>query len=308
MRIVFLGSGAFGLPALQALVRQHDLALVVTQPDRPAGRRQQLAATPIARFADDHGLPLMKPAEVNDPLMVAEVRGRRPDALVVIAYGHKLGPALLEDVFAINLHASLLPKYRGAAPINRAMMAGERETGVSVITLVRKMDAGAILAARATKIDPHETAGELHDRLAGIGAEAALTTLRQFADGTLEPVEQDDSKATQAPKLTKEEGTVCFDRPADSVRARVHGLIPWPGCTVTLHGDRLQLKRVEVVDASATSSRTPGTILEDGAIACRPGRLRLLSVQPPGGKTMTFDAYRRGRTLSADARLEPWEG
>jgi methionyl-tRNA formyltransferase len=305
MRIVLFGSGAFGLPTLKRLAqeREHEVVLVVTQPDRPAGRSRALTSTPIAAFAEARGIETFKPEDPNAAESVSHVHAARADAYVVIAYGHKLSDFLIGDTFALNLHSSLLPKFRGAAPINRAMMANERETGVSVITLDQRMDAGAILAQRATRIDPFETAGELHDRLAEIGAEAVAEVLVAFAAGTLCARPQDESHATRAPKLTKAEGTVAFDQPADSVRARVHGLNPWPGCTVRLDGREVKLVRVQVVSDAATEG-DPGTLLEDGTIACAPGLLRVLAMQPAGGKVMSFDAFRRGHSISS-WKVEP---
>lgn len=303
MRIVFLGSGAFGLPTLDRLRRAHEVALTVSQPDRAAGRKRTLTATPVAAFARSTGLDLITPDNPNDPRIIEQLRALRPDALVVIAYGHKLGPALLDARFAINLHASLLPKYRGAAPIHWAMIHDERETGVSVITLAQRMDAGDVLAQRRTAIDSYETAGELHDRLAMLGPDAMLEVLDGHARGALNPLPQEESLATLAPKLSKSDGTVRFDQPARLVRARVHGLTPWPGCTVSIDGRTLKLLRVEADDADVDAP--PGALLPDGCLACQPGVVRVLSLQPPGGKSMTFEAYRRGHTLPEDARCLP---
>jgi methionyl-tRNA formyltransferase len=211
---------------------------------------------------------------------------------------------VLEDVFAINLHGSLLPKYRGAAPINWAMINGETTTGLSVITLAQRMDAGAVLGQASTPIDPMETAGELHDRLADMGPELVLATLDRHAEGALEPMEQDESKASRAPKLTKADGTVRFDHPAVDVRCRVHGLTPWPGCTVKLGEKHLRLVRVQDLTDCPAAGR-PGEVLADGTVACAHGAVQLRSVQPPGGKTMTFQAYCHGHRVPAGAMLEP---
>jgi methionyl-tRNA formyltransferase len=302
MRLVYFGSGVFGLPTLHRLVDAHEVLLVVTQPDRPAGRKRHLTPTPIAEFAADRGIRTIKPESPNDPAAIADIRGRGAEAFVVIAYAHKLGPDLLGDTFALNLHASLLPKYRGAAPINWAMINGERQTGLSIITLAQTMDAGAILARRATNIDPMETAGELHDRLAEMGPDLVLETLDRHRAGTLQPQKQDDAAATRAPRLSKADGTVSFDQPAEAVRCRVHGLTPWPGCTVMLEEAPLRLLRVEAVDAVPGAA---GTVRDDLTVACNPGAVRLLSVQPPGGKSMTFQAYCNGHDVSPGAKMRP---
>ncbi|MAJ45781.1 MAG: methionyl-tRNA formyltransferase [Planctomycetes bacterium TMED75] len=295
MRLVFLGSGSFGLPTLRALASEHEVLLVVSQPDRPAGRSRRLTATPIAQWAQAQGLPVRRPEDVNTPDSVTEIRGTRPDALVVIAFGQKLGSSLLEDLPAFNLHASLLPAYRGAAPINRAMIDGCDETGVSVIALAQRMDAGVVYARRTIPIDPGATAGVLHDQLAELGPESMSSVLTALAEGRLEGTVQDEQAACPAPKLSRAEATVEFDAPAHRVRARIHGLTPWPGCDVTLGGNRLRLLRVR--DRADAVGAPPGTLLEDGAIACAPGTLELLEVQPQGKKPMTFEAYRNGRSI-----------
>jgi methionyl-tRNA formyltransferase len=304
MRLIFFGSGEFGLPTLEALMQRHAVSMVVTQPDRPAGRNRELTPTPIADQAVLLGIPVIKPEKVNDEAIVRQIRDAKADAWVVIAFGQKLGKTLLEGVFAINLHASLLPKYRGAAPINWAMIEGESETGVSVITLADRMDAGWILVQRSTSIDPGETAGELHDRLGALGPQAVLSALDKYRCGALHPIAQDESLVTQAPKFTKSDGTVCFDQPAVRVRQRVHGLTPWPGCTVTLDGQPLRLLRVEVADESSRHLEV-GVVLPDFSIACQSGRVRILEVQRPGGKPMTFEAYRHGHGVRAGARCLP---
>ncbi len=301
LSIVFLGSGAFGLPTLTALLDRHDVSLVVSQPDRPAGRRRQLTATPIAAAAAERGLDILKPEAPNDAETRAAIDACQPDALVVIAYGHKLGAALLDNRFAINLHASLLPQYRGAAPINRAMIAGEAETGVSIISLSMRIDSGGVYAARRTAIDPLETAGELHDRLSELGPEAVLEVLDDFAAGRAVALAQDESLACPAAKLSKAEGTTDFADPAPQVRARIHGLTPWPGCTVQFEGELVKLLRVRDVEESIAG--TPGTIGPDGCVACGSGSLELLEVQPAGRRPMSMAEFRRGREMSDDARF-----
>jgi methionyl-tRNA formyltransferase len=303
LRVVFFGSGAFGLPTLRALLQMHEIAAVVSQPDRPAGRSRALTPTPIAEFARERGLHLIQPICALDPEFIARIHGLSADAFVVIAYGHKLGSDLLGTAFAVNLHASLLPRYRGAAPINWAMMRGEPQTGVSVITLAQRMDAGDVLGSAATAIDPLETAGELHDRLAALGPSLVLTVLSRWRDGTLAPVAQDESLATAAPKLTKGDGTVSFDQPATSVRQRVHGLTPWPGCWVKLGDTSLRLHRVRDLDERITLA-VPGEIRMDGRVACSKGSLQLLEVQPAGGRVMSCEQYLRGHRISPGASLD----
>ena len=295
-RVVFMGSGAFGLPTLDALRRVHDVPLVISQPDRPAGRKRSMTPTPIAARALDVGVAVERPDDVNDDATHARLAEIAPDAIVVIAYGQKLGTVLLDTWFAINLHASLLPRYRGAAPINRAMINGDARSGVSVIALAQRMDAGVVYATRSVAIDPMETAGELHDRLAERGPDVILEVLEQHRTGQLEPVEQDDAEACPAPKFTKADGTVTFDQPASAVRARIHGLTPWPGCTVLVDGARLKLLRVR--DRASAVNAAPGTVLDDLSIACAEGSVELLSVQPEGKSAMALRAYAQGNDFT----------
>ena len=307
MRIVYFGSGSFGIPTLKRLHSDHDVTLVVTQPDRPAGRRRVLTATPIGEWADSQGIPRIMPESAKDPELLERVQAEQPDALVVIAYGHKLPPDLTEAAFSINLHASLLPRWRGAAPINHAIINGDSETGVSVIGLAARMDAGMVYATKRTPIDPNETAGELHDRLAEFGPSAVSDVLSAAAAGNTAGTAQDSDLATPAPKFSKSDGTTDFGADATSIRARVHGLTPWPGCTVMLEGDRLRLNRVRVTsDHDAAEVRhdaqiaSPGTILDvasdRGVIACASGALEVLEIQPAGSRSMPFADFARGKS------------
>jgi methionyl-tRNA formyltransferase len=304
MRLVFFGSGEFGLPTLRKLCETHEIALVVTQPNRPAGRHRVLTATPIAEFATINRIPTIKPERVNEPSVLEQIRACKAEAAVVIAFGQKLGPELLRDWFIINLHGSLLPKYRGAAPIQWAIINGEREIGVSVIGVTDRMDAGPIYGQASLTIDPLETAGELHDRLAQLGPETLLDVLTRHEHHRLIPQHQDERLATKAPKLSKNDGTVRFDQSAERVRNRVHGLTPWPGCAVKLDGRTLRLARVDVADQSSVHS-SPGEVLADLSVACANGSIRLLEIQPPGGKLMSIDAYRNGQPFAAGMKLEP---
>jgi len=303
MRLVFFGSGAFGLPTLAHLAAHHDIALVVSQPDRPAGRKRQLTPTPVAGYAADANLPIIKPEKVNESAVADQIRAVDADAWVVIAFGQKLGRQLLADRFAINLHGSLLPKFRGAAPINWAMITGERETGVSVIALADRMDAGEIYAVVVTTIDPNETAGEMHDRLSLLGPGVVGDVLQRHQSGALIGQAQDERLASHAPKLSKTDGTVRFDQSATAVRNRIHGLTPWPGCAVRLDGRELRLRRAHVVNG-AVGSGSPGEVLPDHAIACAPGAIELLEVQPPGGHVMSFAAYRNGHETKVGSRIQ----
>lgn len=319
MRVAFLGSGAFGLPTLEAIAAVHEVPLVVSQPDRPAGRGRRETPTPIsARVLADHeagsgalaNTRLLRTDAINDAEARAVLDETAPDALVVIAFGQKIGPAVLDGRFAVNLHASLLPRWRGAAPINRAMMAGDRVSGVSVISLASRMDAGEVHAMRDTPIDPAETAGELHDRLAALGPEAVLEVLDRFAGGEVLAEAQDESKVTHAAKLGRADSTVDFADSAAAVRARIHGLVPWPGCEVEVVVPdgverpiaTLRIHRVAEVAKVATAS-TPGAIDAEGLVVCGDGAVRLLEVQAPGGRVLDWASFHRGRPLPAGTVL-----
>ncbi|MDX2114833.1 MAG: methionyl-tRNA formyltransferase [Planctomycetota bacterium] len=307
MRLVYLGSGEFGLPTLRALVRSHEVAAVVTQPDRPAGRSRKLTPTPVGQWAAEHlpGALLLKPEDVNDPAVVGAIRGVGADAFVVIAFGQKLGERLLEDVLAINLHGSLLPRWRGAAPINHAVLAGDAVVGNSVITLAQTMDAGLVLATSSRALDPSMTAGELHDALAEDGPALVLSVLERASIGTVEGAAQDPGLVTRAGKLRKSDGVVDFGRPAEELRRRVHGLTPWPGVTVRLREESLQLMRVGVEEAGG-ARRAAGEVVDalGGTVACGNGTvLRILEVKPAGGRVMSWSEFVRGRHVQAGEML-----
>lgn len=318
MRLIFLGSGEFGLPTLQRLHRDHEVLTVVSQPDKPAGRHRQLTPTPIAAWALEQNLPVLRADNVNTPEFVAQVRAMNPDAAVVIAFGQKLSPELIAALgkLAINLHASLLPRHRGAAPINWAMLKGDAQTGVSVISLAQRMDAGLIYATHATPIEPTETAGELHDRLSLLGPDLITKVLHDVQTGTLHGQPQDESLATRAPKLSKADGTVDFNADAFAVAWRIHGLTPWPGVRVNWFrksSDKPQelfLRRVAArPDLSCfmnpKHAPAPGSVLDGGAVAVRDGSIKLLEVQLPGGKVLPIEQFIRGHKLEAGDRLDP---
>jgi len=309
MNLVLLGSGAFGLPTFRSLARDHRIVGVVTQPDKPAGRGKRLTPTPIGQWARDDlpDVPLLKSRNINEPPDIDTVRAIDADAWIVIAFGQKLSQALLEGVFAVNLHASLLPRWRGAAPINAAILAGDAETGNSVITLAQRMDAGEILGQSTRPITPDLTAGDLHDLLAEDGPEVMLRVLADLANDTLRPVTQDESLVTLAPKLTKADGWVDFARDdAEICRRRVHGLTPWPGVSVTFRGKRLKLLRAQSAPQVSEQSVAPGTLVNApaGLVACAgPTLLQLLEVQPEGGKPMSWSDFANGAKPEAGELL-----
>ena len=299
MKLVLLGSGAFALPTYQELAREHDVSLVVTQPDRPAGRGRRLTPTPVAEWAEAAGLELLKTADASGADR-ERIRGAEADAWVVIAFGQKLAPELLDGRFAINLHASLLPRWRGAAPINHAILAGDAITGNSVITLAERMDAGLILAQSRFEIGPSETTGELHDRLAADGPALVPRVLDEKSRDALRPETQDETKVTLATKLDKRrDGWVDFKATASEARCRINGLSPWPAATVRFKGEDVKLLRaqesVEAMDAQAA----PGAVIDArrGLIACGRGGVELMELQRPGKPVMPWRAFAQSRRI-----------
>lgn len=311
MRIVFFGSGAFGAPTLRELHARHEVMAVVSQPDKPAGRSRHLTPTPIGELASELGIPTIhKPANVNEPAMVDAIRGLKADAWVVIAFGQKLGRTLLDGVFAINLHASLLPRWRGAAPINHAILAGDSLTGNSVITLADKMDAGLVLGQSKRPVESSITTGELHDLLAADGPALVLSVLADHAAGRVHGVKQDDSLVTIAPKLAKTDGWVELAEPAEMCRRRVNGLNPWPCVSVTFRGGGLKLLRTIARDADALPASAvpllPGTIVDAkrGWVACGSGTiLEVMDVQPDNARAMAWSAFANGHRVTAGEML-----
>lgn len=306
--VVFFGSGAFGLPTLAALHRVHRVVAVVTQPDRPAGRGKKLTPNPIAAWAQANlgGVPIVREPRVDDDLVCAQIRDFPATTWVVIAFGQKLGPALLADRFAVNLHASLLPKWRGAAPINHAILAGDTVTGNSVITLAQRMDAGLVLGQNRTEIGGTETTGELHDRLSDMGPELVLGVIEQHRGESLSPVEQEESLVTLAGKLSRDDARIDFGRSADEIRCQINGLSPWPGCAVEIQGVRVKLLRADSQQAEAgTEPASPGSLLDaaTGVVQTGSGTLRLLHVQPAGKQAMPWADFARGQQPPAGCEI-----
>ena len=305
LQIIFAGSGEFGLPTLRALVEAgHDVVQVVSQPDRPAGRGRGLTPTPISKFALERNLPLVRTQNVN-----AEARPPA-DLLVVIAFGQKIAPHVVDAprLGAINLHASLLPRYRGAAPINWAIINGEAVTGNSIIRLAQRMDAGAVLGQSELSIGETETAGELHDRLAQDGAPLTLRVIGALGDGSAVERAQDESRATLAPKLSREASKLDWTRPARDLANQIRGLSPWPGCRVRLlakTGDEVaRLTLISCTAVPSTDRDIPGSISASGSIVAGDGALAVHLIQPEGKRPMPLKDFRNGHPWDAGMRLE----
>ena len=310
MRVVFLGSGAVAVPSLAAVLDAgHDVAALVTQPDREKGRGRALAATPAKVLAERRGVKVLQPRRIKEAPAIEELRALRPEVQVVVAYGQILPRAVIDipPLGTVNVHSSLLPRYRGAAPIHWAVVDGERETGVTTMLIDEGLDTGPTLLARSTPIGPEETAPELEARLGALGAEVLLETLDGLARGTLTARPQDHARATLAPILKKEDARIDWTRPADEIARRVRGLVPWPGTVTTWAGADLKILRARV-EPSARTDAAPGTVLavdRDGLlVAAGAGtRLRLLDVQPESRRPMPAAAFAAGARLAPGARL-----
>ncbi|MBS1717028.1 MAG: methionyl-tRNA formyltransferase [Armatimonadetes bacterium] len=303
MSVVFFGTASFAVPALRVVAKH--CALVVTQPDRPSGRGMKLQASPAKEAAMELALPVATPEKARDPEFVASIAALNPDILVVAAYGQILSEALLNTGKhgGINLHGSILPKYRGAAPIQRAIMDGETKTGVTLMQMAKGMDTGDIIDIDETAIVPDETYGELQDRLAEIAARQLEEWLDRLVAGTYPRLEQDHSKATHAAKLTKQEGELQWDSPAAKEYNRFRAFTPSPGATL-----RTKLGLVRISKARLhTETGEPGTVLKLSAgclVAFGDGSIELLEVQPEGRKRISGLDFANGYRLSPGSKLK----
>lgn len=300
MRVAFMGSPEFAVPALEALVGAHEVVLVVTQPDKPAGRGKQLRPPPVKVVAERHGLRVVQPRSARTGELEALLREVAPDVAVVVAYGKILPAEVLAvpTLGCLNIHGSLLPAYRGAAPIQWAVINGERETGVTIMKLDEGMDTGPMLLARAVPIGEDDTAGTMHDRLAPVGAEAMLDALARIEAGTAVETAQDHARASHAPMLKKEDGAVDWSLPSRAVANRVRGMDPWPGAYATLDGERVRLFGARV----AGGRGEPGEVLDAGGaglrVACGEGACSFGEIQAPGRKRMPVAAFVAGHPIA----------
>ncbi len=308
-RLAFAGTPDFAVPALEALVGAGCPPLrVLTQPDRPAGRGRRLRRSAVKVAAERHVLPVMQPQRL-DRSVCDELAALDLDALVVVAYGLLLPPAVLAlpRRGCINIHASLLPRWRGAAPIQRAMLAGDVDTGVCLMRMDSGLDTGPVLARGATPIHDHDTAGTLHDRLAGIGAGLLLRWLPAILEGRIEPQPQVEARATHAPKLSKSEARIDWCRDACALRRQVAAFNPWPVAETCWRDGTLRIWRAEVAGSAPAGADLPGRVVAAGrdgiVVQCGRGRLRILELQPAGARRMTAETFLNGRALVAGDRL-----
>ena len=305
MRIVFMGTPDFAVPCLQRLLEDgHEVPAVFTQPDKPVGRHAVLTPPPVKQLALSHGIPVYQPTKMRDGTVAALLRELAPDCLVVVAYGRILPQEILDvpPRGCVNIHGSLLPRYRGAAPIQWSVIRGETVTGVTSMFMDAGMDTGDIIDTLTTPIGENETAGELFERLAPLGARLLSTTLAAIADGTVTRRPQNDAEATMAPMLEKAMGRLDLTRPARELHNQVRGMNPWPGAFCTAGGKTLKIHETRVIAGSGA----PGTLLcaDPVTVACGEGALQLVTVQPEGKPRMAAEAWLRGARLPQGARLE----
>lgn len=306
MKILFMGTPDFAVPSLDALAAAgHQLVGAFSQPDKPRNRGMKLQPTPVKVCAERLGVPVFQPTKLRDGTALETIRQLDPDLIVVAAYGRILPQEILDypRLGCINVHSSLLPKYRGAAPIHWAILNGEKETGVTIMHMALALDAGDIIRQRATPIDPDETVEDLHDRLARLGAELLVETVAQLADGTATRTPQEESQVTLAPMLSRALSPMDWTRPARALHDQVRGLIPWPAAVTELGGVRCKILATTVLDE--TTGKAPGSVVAADKtglkLACGDGRvLRIDRLQADGGKRLAAADYLRGHPIPVD--------
>lgn len=307
MRLVFMGTPDFAVPSLEALVQAgHQVCGVFSQPDKPVGRHQgRLKPTPVKECALAHGIPVFQPAKLRDGTALAQIKELAPELIVVAAYGRILPDDILAlpPMGCINVHSSLLPKYRGAAPINWAVINGDKETGVTIMDMASELDAGDIIAQVSTAIGPEEGVETLHDRLAALGGELLVRTVADLAAGTARRIPQDPAQVTYAPMLSRELSPIDWTMPAKAIHDKVRGLAPWPATSTNIFSEE-PVKVYSVTETGESTFKAPGALLSAGRegidVACGDGRvLRILELQAPGSRRMSAADYLRGHPIRA---------
>lgn len=305
--IVFMGTPEFAVVSLQHLLESgHDILAVVTQPDRPVGRGMAMTPPPVKRLAERHGIPVLQPRRARDPEFLERLRAIGPDLIVVVAYGQILPAELLQipKLGCMNVHASLLPKYRGAAPFQWAIINGETETGITTMFMAEELDAGDILLQRRLAIGPDEDAASLHDRLAVLGAEVLLETIERLSKGELTRYPQDHTEATYYPRLDRDDGELDWSLSAQQVHDRVRGLNPWPGAFTFLDGRRIKIIAGKTGGATDGEPGTVQSINDDGlGVATGEGIYIITRLQPANGRVLSADEFARGYRITSGAKL-----
>lgn len=301
MRIIYMGTPDFAVPALECLWEsQHEVVCVVTQPDKPKGRSGKLQAPPVKEFALEHQIPVLQPVRVKEESFLPELAAYQPDVIIVAAFGQILPSTILTlpKYGCLNIHASLLPKYRGAAPIQWAVIDGEEETGITIMQMDEGLDTGDIRNVCKIQLSPEETGGSLFDKLAVLGGPLVLETLQQLEEGTAKRMPQDNSKHTYAKMLSKELGRMDFSKSASELERLVRGLNPWPSAYTSLHGKNLKIWKAEVTEGKNAAVGTVIAVKKDRLVVqCGENALALLEVQLEGKKRMAVGDFLRGYTV-----------
>jgi methionyl-tRNA formyltransferase len=294
-RIVFMGSPDFSLPTLRALANAYEVVGVITQPDRASGRGRELKAPPVKTLALEMGIPVMQPEKLRQPDAMEQLRAWNPDLIVVAAFGQLLRKDVLDlpRYGCINVHASLLPRWRGAAPINAAILAGDEETGVTIMVMDVGLDTGPMLSKKSIRLTPEDTAGSLFDKLSTLGADLLIETLPDYLSGKLQPTPQPEAGMTYAPMMKKEEGHLNFSHDVHELERRVRAFNPWPGAFMDLDGAFLKVHRARVEEGNAAEGQRL-IIRDQPAVGARGGILILEEVQPAGKKSMSGKSFLAG--------------
>ncbi|NLM10689.1 MAG: methionyl-tRNA formyltransferase [Clostridiaceae bacterium] len=311
MKIVFMGTPEFAVPSLEILLKNNmDVVMVVTQPDKPRGRGYKVSYSLVKECALKNNIPVMQPEKIGSSEAVEQLRQLEPDLFVTCAFGQFLNQDVLNipRFGTVNVHGSLLPKYRGAAPIQWAIINGEKKTGVTTMLTVLKMDAGDILLTKEISIDDDMTAGQLHDKMSIIGAELLLETIHRLEEGNITPIPQEESEVSYAPRIVRETGKIKWEDTATSVHNLVRGTNPWPGAYSYLNGKRMRIWKTNVHDEEKTTGKEPGTIIEinkDGfSVQTGKGVINVCEIQCDNSKRMTVEQYICGHEVKLGDRFE----
>lgn len=305
-RVIFMGTPDFAVPCLARLVEISDVVAVVTQPDRPKGRGQKLLPPPVKVFAQEHGISVYQPVRVKAPDFVDVLRGLAPDLIVVVAFGQILSKEILSlpPLGCINVHASLLPRYRGAAPMQWAIVRGEKETGVTTMFMDEGLDTGDMLVRETLPITQAMTAAELHDAMMKLGADVLEKTLFSLSEGTLKRTPQDDALSTYAPLLDKEVGRIDWKKSAQEIHDLVRGLNSWPGAYTMLEGQKFKIWRTRLAEGTAEPGEIVSVTKQGLLVGTGEGMLEILELQAPSKKKMAAGDYVRGHGLQLPARFD----
>lgn len=309
MRVIFMGTPDFAVPSLEALLTKHEVVLVVTQPDKPKGRGKKMVPTPVKACALEHGIPVLQPEKVKEPEFVEQLRSYEPDLIAVTAFGQILSEPILEmpQYGCINVHGSLLPKYRGAAPMQWSIIDGEKVTGITTMYMAKGLDSGDMLLKAEVEITDEDTFATIHDKMAVTGANLLLDTLDQLEAGTLERIPQDHDAATYAPMITKETGHIDWSKNRQDIINLIRGLNPVPAAYTIYEEEVLKIFGASLSDVQANSAANGeivAVVKKGFVVKCGDGCLLITEVQARGGKRMMTDAYLRGHAMKEGILLQ----